>query len=612
MIASENYGPRTEFGRTIHATKYRAPEERFDDYAVRYSRAVSGDDDRLFRRVLRYVRDQSLLPAGRQQHSMGRPYLTTAYNCFLGGTIADSYEGIMDALKWGGMTLRTGGGVGWDFSTLRPKGEPIRGLGHGSFASGPISFMRVWDTNCETILTAGHRRGAMMGVLRVDHPDILEFIGAKRATGQLKNFNISVAVTDAFMEALAADGLYDLRFGEIRYAPVRAVDVWARIMESNWDWAEPGVLFIDRINQRNPLYYCETIAGTNPCAEQPLPPWGACLLGSVNIVKLLTPARTGNDTAYCEADGYGSSVLPFRERVVDARASRWDIDYELLDDLVDCAVRVFDNVPERTTFPLEQQRKEALDKRRMGVGVTGMANAIEIIGHKYGSPDYIAAQDRILERIAHQAYRTSVELAKEKGPFPLFDAAKYLEGWFAKTVLTDEIRHGIEAHGLRNGLLLSIAPTGTISMAADNLSSGIEPPYAIRAQYDIEMPSGKVTFDTTDHAFEFFGVTCRTADETTAEQHVDVLCAAQKFVDSSISKTCNVTGQVAGAGPGVSFADFKQLYSRAYAGGAKGCTTFNRNGKLLGVRRNLDAEADTEGGAACTFDELGRKTCAAR
>lgn len=920
-IASfENYGPRTAFGQRLHSTKYRAPEERYDDYAVRYARAVS-DNERMFRRVLKYVRDQSLLPAGRQQHSMGRPYLTTAYNCvgrdtlvltrehgvveietlagtvativdgngtwqkaefaafgerelhtvtftngrkrldilatadhdwivqgerrrtsslrrndrvdflgrpkidwdhseyargvvhglvygdgtrtcdtfgfhlrlcgsvddlrpylndfpssnppsysgdtvfyffgrnawtdlkalpdpvaassvyllgflrgwfaadgcvsmqpevtlctglaeeawlrrfgplvgfnvigasalsketnygirsklsrnvrldrrfltkddfllthhrerfeadvvtqwriarvsddpvirdevfcaivptthsfalaggihtgncFVSGDIPDSYEGIMENLKLGGMTLRTGGGVGWDFSTLRPSGEPIRGLGHGSFASGPISFMRVYDVNCETILTAGHRRGAMMAVLRIDHPDILSFIGSKRATGQLKNFNISVAVTDKFMEALANDGLYDLEFKGARFATVRATDVWAKIMESNWDWAEPGVLFIDRINARNPLYYCESISATNPCAEQPLPPWGACLLGSVNLVKMLTPSRIGNAVEIEEIHGYGTSVLPFQQRIVDQRASVYDIDYELLDDVVDVAVRAFDNVPERTVFPLEQQRLEAINKRRMGVGVTGMANAIEIMGFKYGSLAYIEAQDRILERIALQAYRTSVTLAQEKGAFPLFDADKYLDGYFVKTVLDDEIRDGIAKHGLRNGLLLSIAPTGTISMAADNVSSGIEPPYAIKAKYDIIMPEGKVTFDTVDHAFEFFGVTCQTANETTAEQHIDVLCAAQKFVDSSISKTCNVDGQVAGKGQGVTFSDFKQLYQRAYDGGAKGCTTFNKNGKLLGVRHETVEvrEADT----VCTINEFGQKSCAA-
>lgn len=610
MSNADIYGPRTEFGRTLHATKYRAPDERYDDYAVRYSRAVT-DDDKDFRRTLRYIRDQCLLPAGRQQHSMGRPYLTTAINCFVGGTIPDSFDGIMEAIRFGGMTLRTGGGVGWDFSTLRPSGEPIRGLGHGSFASGPVSFMRIWDTMCETILTAGHRRGAMMGVLRVDHPDILSFIGAKRATGQLKNFNISVAVTDAFMEALDKDGLYDLQFGGVTYASVRATDVWARMMDSNWDWAEPGTLFIDRINQRNPLYYCEEIAATNPCAEQPLPPWGACLLGSVNMVKMLAPSRIGNEVSFTEAQGYGTSVLPFHKRVVDQMASKWDIDYELLDDVVDCAVRAFDNVPERTVYPLEQQRLEAINKRRMGLGVTGMANAIEIMGFRYGTPGYINIHDKILERIALQAYRTSVDLAKEKGPFPLFDRDKYLDGYFCKTVLDDEIRDGIAKHGVRNGLLLSIAPTGTISMAADNVSSGIEPPYAIRGRFTIQMPDGKTDFDTVDHAWEFYGIRCQTAEETTAEQHIDVLCSAQRWVDSSISKTCNVKGQIAGQGPGVTFSQFKDLYLRAYNGGAKGAATFNSNGKLMGVRHNTENETPVaEEGAACRFDpETGLRSC---
>lgn len=604
----EAFGPRTEFGRLLHSTKYRAPEEKYDDYCVRWSRSTT-DNDKDFRRALRYTRDQSLLPAGRQQHSMGRPYLTTAYNCFVGGEIPDSYEGIMEALKLGGMTLRTGGGVGWAFDTLRPEGELIRGLGPGSYSSGPISFMRVWDVNCETILTAGHRRGAMMGVMRVDHPDILKFISAKRATGQLKNFNISVAVTTAFMEALEKDGLYDLHFGGMKYATVRAVDVWAKMMESNWDWAEPGILFIDRINERNPLYYCEKISATNPCAEQPLPPYGACLLGSLNIVKTLSPSRVGNVVDLARPEGYGVTI---DHRIVDPRSSGYDIDYELLDDLTDTAVRCFDNVPERTVFPLEAQKLEAISKRRMGVGVTGMANALEIMGLRYGSPDYIEAQNRVLDRIAVQAYRTSVELAKEKGPFFLFDREKYLEGWFVKNTLTEDIRWGIDKHGLRNGVLLSIAPTGTISMAADNVSSGIEPPYAIHGKYTIIMPTGKEVFETVDHAFEFFGVSCQTANETTAEQHIDVLCAAQKYVDSSISKTCNVNGQVAGAGPGVPFTDFKKLYLRAYLGGAKGCTTYNMNGKLMGVREIVEPGEKTvvEDGAACRIDATtGLRNC---
>lgn len=567
---SDTIGPQTEFSRLLHKTKYRSPEEDFDDYCIRWARATT-DNDKDFRRALKYTRSQLLLPAGRQQHSMGQPWQTTAYNCFVGAQIPDSYEGILEALKLGGMTLRTGGGMGWDFSTLRPAGEPINGLGHGSFSSGPVSFMNIWDANCSTILTAGHRRGAMMAVLRVDHPDIMKFISAKRATGKLKNFNISVAVTDAFMEALANDGLYELRFNGRSHGWLHAVDVWAKIMESNWDWAEPGMLYIDRINQRNPLFYCESIYATNPCAEQPLPPNGACLLGSINIVKIV-------------ANG----------------SVQWD----LLADVVDTAVRCFDNVPERTNFPLEAQRREAQNKRRMGLGVTGMANALEIMGFRYGEKPYIKVQNGILKAIKIQAYRTSIELAKEKGAFPLYDA-RYHDGWFFKNCLDEELQHGIRSHGLRNGLLLSIAPTGTISMCADNVSSGIEPPYAIHGSATLQMPDGPRTFDTTDYAYAFHKVRGLTANDIPAETHVDVMCAAQKHIDSSISKTCNVTGQISGSGPGTSFKDFCGLYLRAWEGGAKGCTTFNRNGKLLGVRQDREAE-----GAACSIDpETGARSC---
>lgn len=609
MITGDRFGPRTEFGQLMHATKYRAPEERFDDYCVRYSRAVT-DNESEFRRTLRYTRDQTILPAGRQQHSVGRPYLTTAMNCYVGPTIGDSFEEIFEALKLGGLTLRTGGGCGWDFSTLRPEGEPIRGLGHGSFASGPLTFMDCWDVMCATILTAGHRRGAMMGVLRCDHPDILKFVNAKRNSGRLTNFNISVGMTEVFMEALYADGLYDLKFGNTVYHQARALDVWSVMMENNWDWAEPGVLFIDRINERNPLYYCERIAATNPCGEVPLPPHGACLLGSINIVKLLTPSRVGRFLG-AHIDAYAATTnLSPALRVVDPNASLFDIDWDTLDDAVDCLVRACDGVIDITHYPLPQQEQEEKNKRRVGIGVTGMANAIEVIGHPYGTDAYLALQDTILERVAHRGYRTSIELAKEKGPFPLFDADKYLDGWFVKNRLTDEIRDGIRRHGLRNSHLGSIAPTGTISMAADNVSSGIEPPYSLKTTMNIFMPGGQENFTVNDYALQFYGVEGRTANDVSAEDHVRVLCGAQKWIDQAVSKTCNVTGQIAGQGPGVNFADFKDLYLQAYAGGAKGATTFNRNGKRMGVRHDATETPEIAEGAACTYDpDTGLRSC---
>jgi ribonucleoside-diphosphate reductase alpha chain len=591
-VTQSIFGPKTEFGQAIHAMKYRAPEETFDDYCVRYARTTA-DDEWHFRRLIRYLRNQQMLPAGRQQLAVGRPYQTTAFNCFVGASVPDDTEGIFEAVKRGALTLRSGGGVGWDFSTLRPSGEPIRGLGHGAVASGPVSFMHVWNSMCGTIMSAGERRGAMMGVLRVDHPDILKFVRAKQDQETLKNFNISVAVTDDFMEALASDGLYDLKFGATKFGQVRAEDVWAAIMENNWDYAEPGVLFIDRINEWNPLWYCEKIAATNPCAEQPLPPSGACLLGSINLVKLLVPAHEANGPALAAAAG---------KQVV-----RYELDLELLDDVTDAMVRAFDNVIDRTTYPLEEQRLEALAKRRMGIGVTGMANALEVMGMPYATPEYLDAQDRVLKLIMARAYRTSAELARKKGPFPKWDADSYCAGRFFLERLPGELSDEIRKSGLRNGLLTSIAPTGTISMAADNVSSGIEPVYALRAERLIFTPTGQRAFSTVDHALEFYGVEGRTADRVTAEEHIDVLCRAQRYVDSSISKTCNVAGQVGGEGPGVSYSDFKKLYLRAWAGGAKGCTTFNINGKRVGIMKSADPSDE---GAACVFDAAtGTRSC---
>lgn len=576
MPRTDACGPRTAFGQTMHAMKYRAPGESFDDYCVRYARAVA-DDPAHFRRLLHYLREQIILPAGRQQVSVGRPSQTTAFNCFVAGIVPDDTASIFEAVKRGALTMRCGGGMGWDFSTLRPKGEPIRGLGHGAYSSGPVSFMGVWDAMCRTIMSAGERRGAMMATLRVDHPDMMEFIKAKRSDGALTNFNISVTVPDAFMEALAKDGLYDLQFNGVKCGDARATDVWAAIMESNWDWAEPGVIFIDRVNRLNPLYYCETIATTNPCAEQPLPPNGCCLLGSINIAKILLGAP-----------GVG-----------------YTIDWALLGDATDAAVRAFDNVIDRTVYPLPEQQAEEMAKRRMGVGVTGMANALEIMGHAYGAESYLALQDRVLEALNAHAYRTSCEMARTKGSFPLFDAERYCAGEFFQR-LPGDLQHDVRHYGLRNGLLTSIAPTGTISLAADNVSSGIEPVFMIRGKRMIFTPDGRREFDVADYAAEFYGVEGLTAHKVSAEEHIDVLCRAQKYVDSAISKTCNVSGQIGGKGPGITYDAFKNLYLRAWDGGAKSCTTFNLGGKRMGILRS---STDDEG-AACVFDPAtGQKSC---
>lgn len=577
-------GPQTPHAQELHATKYRGEGETFDDYCIRYSRTVSESENH-FRKLLSGLREQRILPAGRQQLAVGRAYDITAMNCYVGGSIPDDSAGIMEELKRSMLTLRTGGGCGWDFSTLRPYGDPIRGLGLKAYATGPVSFMGCWDAMCRTVLSAGHRRGAMMGVLRVDHPDIMRFINAKADQTSLTAFNISVAVTDDFMEALEDDGLYNLSFDGTRYETARAVDVWSRIMERNWDWGEPGILFIDRINRLNPLSYCEQMYATNPCGEQPLPANGACLLGSLNLVKYLIPT-------------WGQK---------DLKEVKYTLDFDQIREDVDTAVRAYDNVLDRTHYPMEEQKLESMQKRRMGLGVTGVANALETMGFSYGTDSYIALQDEILDEIRLQAIQTSCELASDKGPFPAFDADSYLNTYYGKS-LPEGIRDEIKEKGLRNGTLTSIAPTGTISMCADNVSAGIEPPYALRSRRLIHMPQGQVEVDVEDYALREYKVEGRTAHQVGAADHVRVLCAAQRFVDSAVSKTCNVDGQTPEGKGVVSFDDFKDLYTQAWKGGAKGCTTFNINGKRFGIMR----EVEDEQAVACEINiETGVKSCEA-
>tara|TARA_Y100000310_G_scaffold69164_1_gene64594 strand:+ start:3152 stop:4909 length:1758 start_codon:yes stop_codon:yes gene_type:complete len=582
------YGPQTPYAQHLHETKYRSEGESFDDYCVRYAR-VAADDDNHFRHLLDALRYQRILPAGRQQLAVGRPYEITAMNCYVGGLVPDTSEGIMDELKCSMLTLRSGGGCGWDFSTLRPYGDPIRGLGIKAYATGPVSFMGCWDAMCSTVLSAGHRRGAMMGVLRVDHPDIMRFINAKADSNTLTNFNVSVAITDSFIDALHRGSTYPLVFGDRRYGEAHAVDVWARIMERNWDWGEPGVLFIDQINRMNPLDYCETIRATNPCGEQPLPPNGACLLGSLNLIKYLIDPQP---ISLANSDDY----VPTR---ID---NGYSLDWDLLRLDVATACRAFDNVIDNTRYPLEAQREEAQNKRRMGIGVTAMANALEIMGHSYGSPSYLEWSTKILETIRDTAYHTSVSAVKKKGQFPYFDAKGWLRSGFAKT-LPRELRSRIRKEGLRNGLLLSIAPTGTISMCADNVSSGIEPPFALSSRRLVHMPEGQVEVELDDWAFSR-GVSGLTAQDIPAKDHIRVLCATQKYVDSSVSKTCNVVGAHPGE-EGLHFDEFKELYMMAHEGGAKGCTTFNSNGKRAGILVAKPAE-----GAACFIDpNTGERSC---
>ncbi|NCV29179.1 MAG: adenosylcobalamin-dependent ribonucleoside-diphosphate reductase [Rhodobacteraceae bacterium] len=501
------------------------------------------------------LEDFKFLPAGRITAGAGTARKVTLFNCFVMGTIPDSMGGIFDMLKEAALTMQQGGGIGYDFSTIRPKGALVTGV--AADASGPLSFMDVWDSMCRTIMSAGSRRGAMMATMRCDHPDIEDFITAKSDAARLRMFNVSVLVTDPFMEAVKANGSWDLVFDGKVYQTVKARDLWNKIMRSTYDYAEPGVIFIDRINKANNLGYCETIAATNPCGEQPLPPYGACLLGSINLARL----------------------------VKDPFEAGADLDVDGLSKLVATAVRMMDNVVDASEFPLLQQAQEAQAKRRIGLGVTGLADALLMTGLRYGSDEAARQTDRWLHAIARAAYLASVELAKEKGAFPLFDADPFLAS-DAMMQMDEDVRDEIRTHGIRNALLTSIAPTGTISLYAGNVSSGIEPVFAYAYTRKVLQKDGT---RTEEEVVDYFV----NAQTLAPLDHVKMQAAAQKWIDSSISKTINCPEDI-------SFDDFQDVYMQAYETGCKGCTTYRPNdvtGSVLSVSESSEAAPEADQGA---------------
>ncbi len=561
--------PQTEIGEWMHSWKYRQKGESFKEFSNRVAQALQ-DSPQHFRDFREILRDQRFLPGGRIQSAMGSIRQATPYNCFVMETIDDNIGSILSVFSESIETMRRGGGVGYDFSNLRPFGDRIKTL--DSISSGPISFMGIFDSGCKTVSSAGHRRGAQMGVLRVDHPDIESFILAKQNSTNLTAFNVSIAITDAFMEAVRDGRDFDLMFEGQNRGTVDARALWEKIMRSTWDWAEPGVLFIDRINEQNNLHYCETIAATNPCGEQPLPPNGACLLGSFNLTKYLLE----------KGDRYVFNWSQMRADIAPV-------------------VRAMDNVVDRARYPLQAQEHEALSKRRMGLGVSGLANAGEALGYPYGSEGFLAFTGRVLKEIRDWTYLASIGLAREKGPFPLYDRDQYLEGSFIKR-LPPDIRKGIEQHGIRNSHLTSIAPTGTISIAADNISSGIEPVFSLRYDRTIQIEGGERVVSVEDYGRKFLGVDGKTAADCSADDHLGVLLTAQKYVDSACSKTCNVS-------PEMPWDDFKDIYMKAWEGGAKGCTTFNAGGKRFGILQAPSDPADEEP-LACYIDpDTGERSC---
>lgn len=578
----------TELSRHIWDTKYRyringtikdqTIEDTWQRVAYTLSKAECNNAKRWQEQFYEALSSFKFLPGGRIIAGAGTDRNVTLFNCFVMGTIEDSISSIFDNVKEGALTMQWGGGIGYDFSTLRPKGSLARST--NNISSGPVSFMKIWDAMCNTMLSTGARRGAMMGTLRCDHPDIISFIEAKKDSGVLTNFNLSVLITDGFMKAVENDEEWQLVFpkkhisynqhsltedetvnrrwpgsdGENKipcriFSRLKARELWDCIIKSNYNFSEPGVLFIDRINAMNNLHYSERILCTNPCGEVPLPPYGACVLGSINLSRFVTN--------------------PFSKEA--------SIDMDGIRDTATLAVRILDNVINISRFPLEKQKKRVYHSRRIGVGITGLADALIMMNKGYGTDSGRSLAEKIMKVICHESYRASIKLAKERGSFPDFKPESYLESRFIKK-LPASIRDGIKEFGIRNSHLLSIAPTGSISLLAGNVSSGLEPLFDYEYSRNVLNSNGSVSqFRVRDFAYrlwvEEFGSRENLPDsfikarELEPYQHLKMQAALQKYVDNSISKTINVPENL-------SFSSFKDIYTSAYKLGLKGCTTY--------------------------------------
>ena len=549
-------------------------------------------------RFLGILRNYRFLPGGRILAGAGTQHQVTLCNCFVMGLIDDSVEGIFEALKEGALTMQQGGGIGYDFSTLRPRGA--RAHTSGTIASGPVSFMRVWDAMCATVLSTGARRGAMMATLRCDHPDIEEFVAAKREPEALPRFNLSVLVTDPFMEAVRRDDEWPLVFPERELqgeAPagtlergwsgsavpvacrihrvIRARELWRRLCDSAYDCAEPGVLFIDRINAENNLGYCETLSATNPCAEEPLPSFGACNLGSLNL------------TAF----------------VLDPFTPRARLDQGSLREVARLAVRFLDNVIEISRFPLARQREQAHRSRRVGLGVTGLADALAMLGLRYDSEAARSAAADTMRVVRDAAYEASVGLAGERGAFPAFDAGQYLERPFIRR-LPPHLKEAIRRQGIRNSHLLAIAPAGSISLLAGNLSSGIEPIFGREtARHVLDSDGRRRDFLLTDYAYAAWrarGANGGAAPpdafldwrSLSARDHLLMQAALQPCVDGAISKTVMLPHALPPA-------SVMEIFQSAYELGLKGCTVFREGTRRAIVAGTAAAAPPPVEGAHC-------------
>lgn len=534
--------------------------------------------------------DFRFLPGGRILAGAGTQHKVTLFNCFVMNIAEDSMLGIFNALKEGALTLQQGGGVGYDFSVLRPEGDVAKKT--GIVASGPVSFMRIWDAMCSVLLSTGARRGAMMGVLRCDHPDIETFIAAKKNSVMLRHFNLSVFVSDAFMEAVKKDAMWNLVFPEqgadssnpdivIQHWPgyndpvpcrihrrVNARELWNRIIKSAYDYAEPGVLFEDTINRQNNLYYREWIGATNPCGEIPLPSYGACNLGAINLTQFVKNPFTSDAT----------------------------LDWSALENASRVATRFLDDVIDISRYPLPAQKREALSTRRIGLGFTGLADIFVMLGLRYGSNESLQLAERIIKIISLMTWDTSVELAKEKGSFSDYVAKKYLAGNFVKS-LPVRLRDKIQCHGIRNSHHNTIAPTGTISILANNVSSGIEPIFSGSYERVVLMLNGeRKKFSVTNYALQLwrsmnqaekFPPAWMDSQSLSPHDHLQMQCVLQPYIDNAISKTINLPENFP-------FEKLSAVYTEAYELGLKGCTIFRPNPTTGSVLMIADPEEDVE------------------
>lgn len=519
------------------------------------------------------------LPGGRILAGAGTDLQVTLLNCFVMGVIEDSVEGIFSALGEAALTMQQGGGIGCDFSTLRPRGERARAT--GNIATGPVSFMKVWDTACATITGSGPRGGAMMATLRCDHPDVLEFIEAKRGAQGLSHFNLSVLVSDDFLRAVAEDASWPLVFPRAALGPAAArlpgvsrawsarepVDcavlrtvgartVWSALLGASFECGDPGVLFVDTVNRENNLHYCERLGATNPCGELPLPPYGACDLGSLNVARFVRD--------------------PFRATAA--------LDLDALRAAAKLAVRFLDNILDVSRYPVPPQREEATRKRRIGLGVTGLADALIMLGLRYDSAAARGQAERVLRCLRDAAYESSIGLAREKGAFPAFEARGFLAGAFVQR-LPAGLREGIARHGIRNGQLIALAPAGSISLLSGNVSSGIEPVFAFEGRRRLRAGQGWECHATMNHAWRLWqqepGAAARsdafvTAQELDPMAHLQMQAALQPLVDGAIAKTINLPRDYP-------FARFGDLFEAAHRLGLKGCTVFRPNPAMQGV-----------------------------